>query len=242
MDDSFVHRYTILPVEGGKRRYISFVYRGVNIAGAYYHDDALRKFCMKESNGRFTAMFDPGNPHDKNAIVLKNEYGETLGYVPRDIAADIAFSDDKDYLYIRPRYKRWEPNRAIFIFDIVRILNPALMTDEEFLLYVKIQKRKLFTITDDITTPVCKNESLTHGKYKCVLCNNNFDKPKTKSFGSFWMELGLLLLSIFLYFIFPAAGTLLFAIILCVSVFRSLSISRKKVCPYCGSENFIKRF
>ncbi len=77
-------------------------------------------------------------------------------------------------------------------------------------------------------------------KYTCATCHKGFDKPKTKSFGSFWMELGLLLLSIFLYFIFPAAGAVLFAITLCVSVFRSLSISRKKVCPYCGSPYFMK--
>lgn len=77
-------------------------------------------------------------------------------------------------------------------------------------------------------------------KYTCATCHKGFDKPKTKSFGSFWLEVSLLIASIILWFIFPIAGIALFVITVCLSLFRSLSISKKKICPYCGSPYFTK--
>lgn len=77
-------------------------------------------------------------------------------------------------------------------------------------------------------------------KYTCATCHKGFDKPQKKSFGSFLMELGLLAVSLLLLFLIPPVGVIGLAITICISVFRSLSISRKKVCPYCGSPYFYK--
>lgn len=80
----------------------------------------------------------------------------------------------------------------------------------------------------------------TMNEYTCATCHKEFDKPQKKSFGSFLMELGLLAISLLLLFLIPPVGVIGLAITICISVFRSLSVSRKKVCPYCGSPYFYK--
>lgn len=81
---------------------------------------------------------------------------------------------------------------------------------------------------------------LTPNQFTCATCHKGFDKPQKKSFGSFFMEMGLLFISLLLLFLIPPVGAILLVITICISVFRSLSISHKKVCPYCGSPFFYK--
>ena len=89
--------------------------------------------------------------------------------------------------------------------------------------------------------PSVKNlKQVPNRKYTCVLCGNPFDKPKTKQFGSFLLEVFVFILSLI-------AGTLLFGVFgvfMAIIIMFILSIIRmcfkKKVCPYCQSENFIK--
>ena len=101
------YKFTILPIARGKNRNISFVEKDVFMAGAYYHQEAFKRFCAEADDGGFIAEYELNNPHDENAIALKNLCGETLGYVPREIAFSISLRSDKNSLYIRPRYKKW---------------------------------------------------------------------------------------------------------------------------------------
>lgn len=142
MEPFFEYKFNFLPIKGGKNRYIFFVYKDINLAGTYYHHDAMFSFCQEKNDNGYLAFFDPKNPYDRNAIVIENTIEETLGYVPREIAAEIAIRDDKDSLYIRPRYKQWRLRSSMFVFDIVSIPHPELMSDDEIVLYTKILKRR----------------------------------------------------------------------------------------------------
>ena len=58
-----------------------------NVAGAgKHHADALQS---AEIGRPLTLRRDPGNPHDANAIAVASA-GEQLGWVPRDLAIDLA--------------------------------------------------------------------------------------------------------------------------------------------------------
>ena len=59
-----------------------------NVAGAgRHHADALQS---AEVGQPLTLRRDPGNPHDANAIAVDSAAGEQLGWVPRDLAIDLA--------------------------------------------------------------------------------------------------------------------------------------------------------
>jgi HIRAN domain len=67
--------------------------RGARVAGvagaAAHHADALEQDAA--APGRPLALRrDPGNPHDPNAIAVDVPGGAQLGWVPREVAADIA--------------------------------------------------------------------------------------------------------------------------------------------------------
>lgn len=72
-------------------------------------------------------------------------------------------------------------------------------------------------------------------RYTCMLCHNQFDKPKTSYFGSCALEIVIfLILGIFVNL------ALAFVVTLIISSIR-LS-SKKRVCPYCKSENFLQHW
>lgn len=77
-------------------------------------------------------------------------------------------------------------------------------------------------------------------KYTCPICNHGFNRPKVKYMGSFILEFGL-------YIIFVLGGGIALGGIGCffgflIGVFFSFirAASRKKICPFCGSENFYR--
>ena len=117
-------------------RNVHFLKRLVEMAGAYYYRDAMLEFCA-DANATAYPFFEPDNPHDENAIAILAPSGEHLGYVPRDIAADIAHTDKRN-LYINPHWKTFYAdefgNETIkFVFDIVKVDRAELLTADELL-------------------------------------------------------------------------------------------------------------
>jgi hypothetical protein len=67
--------------------------RGLRVAGvagaARFHADVLASDAL--APGRpLSLRRDPGNPHDANAIAVEAVGGEQAGWVPRELAAEIA--------------------------------------------------------------------------------------------------------------------------------------------------------
>ena len=53
----------------------------VRLVGEQYYDGA----CARARTGQEVSIFhEIGNPHDENALVAKNDLGETIGYIPRE--------------------------------------------------------------------------------------------------------------------------------------------------------------
>jgi hypothetical protein len=71
--------------------------RGLRVSGvagaARHHGDALRSDAV--SPGRALALRrDPDNPHDPSAIAVDVPGGEQVGWVPREVAAELATEID----------------------------------------------------------------------------------------------------------------------------------------------------
>lgn len=135
-------RYPVLRFSN--RKNMRFIKRNIRLAGAIYHLPALEDFCDDDMGVKtFTASFEPSNPYDENAIVFKDGFDRTLGYIPREDAFDLSL-ENPDNLYIRPLWKGfyeydYKDNKAIFEFDIVEIDDESLLSSEEKLLYQKIE-------------------------------------------------------------------------------------------------------
>lgn len=55
------------------------------------HKEERREACDALDEGdRVWLVREPDNVHDRNAIMVKNDEGDELGYVPREVAADLA--------------------------------------------------------------------------------------------------------------------------------------------------------
>jgi HIRAN domain len=67
--------------------------RGLVVAGvagaARFHDDVLQSAAALPG-ADLTLRRDPGNEHDPNAVAVLASGGEQLGWVPRDVAAELA--------------------------------------------------------------------------------------------------------------------------------------------------------
>jgi HIRAN domain len=62
--------------------------RVMNVAGARFHDEALQSDAA--APGRPLVLRpEPENEHDPNAIAVDTEDGAHLGYVPRELAAEV---------------------------------------------------------------------------------------------------------------------------------------------------------
>jgi HIRAN domain len=63
--------------------------RVAGVAGARHRPDALQSDAA--APGRALVLTrDTGNPHDANAVAVATERGEALGFVPRELAAELA--------------------------------------------------------------------------------------------------------------------------------------------------------
>ena len=71
-------------------------------------------------------------------------------------------------------------------------------------------------------------------KYTCPICNQGFDKPKDKYFSNFAVEIIVWVVALALLFPFGAIIGVIFSLV--------RFCSRHKVCPHCGSANFIKNY
>ena len=142
----FYYRYSVLAFSD--RKNITFVERDVFLKGSFYHLPELECFCDDKTGAKFFCpSYEPSNPYDKNAIIVKNDFGGTLGYVPREVALRVSLLNPKvkNSLYIRPHFKayythEYRGDHALFKFDIVQIKDFSKLTDVEKGLYVKIKK------------------------------------------------------------------------------------------------------
>jgi hypothetical protein len=68
--------------------------RSVHVAGAAAHHAAALASDAAAPGRRLVLRRDPHNPHDPNAIAIEHEEGEQVGWVPREVAAELAPSLD----------------------------------------------------------------------------------------------------------------------------------------------------
>lgn len=86
------------PVDPASGRFLArdapqLAQRGLRVAGvagaARFHDDLLQSAAV--APGRALALRrDPGNAHDPNAIAVLTDAGAQVGWVPRELAAELA--------------------------------------------------------------------------------------------------------------------------------------------------------
>ncbi len=85
-----------MPVDPETRRFLSRAalhQRGLivsGVAGAAAHHDAVLQSDEAQPGARLTLRRDAGNEHDANAIAVDTAAGAQLGWVPRELAAELA--------------------------------------------------------------------------------------------------------------------------------------------------------
>jgi HIRAN domain len=62
--------------------------RVVGVAGARFHEEALQSDAAAPGS-RLVLRPEPDNPHDPAAVAVDTELGEHLGFVPREMAAEV---------------------------------------------------------------------------------------------------------------------------------------------------------
>ena len=112
-----------VPIPKGYRIY----YYDFDVAGVSYNIDALNRV-IKKGSLTFELMPEPDNEHDKNAIKVQarrkrflfGEAVEHIGYVPKEIAANIAKLEGNFELLPRP-ISLWIGDRGgvTFVMDIL---------------------------------------------------------------------------------------------------------------------------
>ena len=100
-DGGIVWLAGFMPIDPESRRFLgrdALHERGLLTAGvagaAQFHDDVLQS-AATEPGAPLTLRRDPANEHDPNAIAVHLDSGEQLGFVPRDVAAEVAESIDR---------------------------------------------------------------------------------------------------------------------------------------------------
>ena len=88
--------YSLLDPESGRilaRDAPQLAERGLLVAGvagaARFHDDVLQS-AQVAPGAALTLRRDPANPHDPNAVAVHAPDGRQLGWVPRELAGDVA--------------------------------------------------------------------------------------------------------------------------------------------------------
>ena len=64
--------------------------RVASVAGAAQHHETTLRSAALEPGLPLVLRRDAGNPHDANAIAVETPSGEQAGWVPRDVAAELA--------------------------------------------------------------------------------------------------------------------------------------------------------
>ncbi len=77
-------------------------------------------------------------------------------------------------------------------------------------------------------------------RYTCVICHNSFDNPTVKFLGSFGLELFIFFALLFVGALFMGSIGIFIAFIIALVISVVRRFSKKEICPYCKSENFIK--
>lgn len=67
------------------------------IAGPRHHTGALQALNLMKRGEKLALVREPGNPHDANAVAVRDRAGLKLGYVPRADAPTVAKAMDTGY-------------------------------------------------------------------------------------------------------------------------------------------------
>ncbi len=67
------------------------------IAGPRHHRGALDAIALMPAGQPLALVREPGNPHDPNAVCIRDRVGLKLGYVPRVDAPAVAKAMDGGY-------------------------------------------------------------------------------------------------------------------------------------------------
>ena len=89
---------------------------------------------------------------------------------------------------------------------------------------------------------VKSNSRQPQTRYRCMICHNAFNKPVVRYTGSCLLELIVFVVTFIIgaMFLGVIGIAISFIIAIIFSVIRRCS--RKEICPYCKSENFIKHW
>ena len=100
-DGGIVWLAGFMPIDPDTRRFLgreALHERGLLTAGvagaAQFHDAVLQSEAVQPGTA-LTLRRDPGNEHDPNAIAVLLPGGEQLGFVPRELAEEVARSIDR---------------------------------------------------------------------------------------------------------------------------------------------------
>ena len=108
-----------MPVDTASGRYLArdapeLTARGLIVAGvagaARFHDDVLQSGAASPG-AALTLRRKPGNEHDANAIAVLTAAGAQLGWVPREVAAQVApaLDDGRPWATVVLRERRASP-------------------------------------------------------------------------------------------------------------------------------------
>lgn len=97
----------------------------VRLVGEQYYDDA----CASVNIGDRVDVFrETHNPHDKNAVVVKNMAGQTIGYIPRESFVQRVIHDDGRSVYAEIKEKTRENDQWQIVLSVSTRFNPAKVT------------------------------------------------------------------------------------------------------------------
>lgn len=77
------------------------------VAGAAAHHRAVLESAGADPGAPLTLRREPGNPHDPNAIAVDTAGGEQLGWVPRELAAELAARLDAGEAHAAVALREW---------------------------------------------------------------------------------------------------------------------------------------
>ena len=95
-DGGIVWLAGFVPIDPETRRFLSrdaLREQGLIVAaaaGAHQFHDAVLQSAAVEPGSDVRLRRDPANEHDPNAVRVETQAGEQLGFVPRDLAAELA--------------------------------------------------------------------------------------------------------------------------------------------------------
>lgn len=97
----------------------------VRLVGEQHYDDACASLNVGD---RVDVFRETHNPHDKNAVVVKNMDGQTIGYIPRESFVQRVIHNDGRSVYAEIKEKTRENDQWQIVLSVGTRFNPAKVT------------------------------------------------------------------------------------------------------------------